>query len=476
MTWACIPSTYSPELAAESWQTHCSGTRRSAQSKSKSTREKFYSHDRLTEVYLDSLFGTTLKPSDTTTQKQGHTSSGSGRYPRNSSYPAGSLSPAKISAVQAKAKESKEPSPGSGLSSLGSLAKYDPDSSSWRTPQCSLLGDSDEFSETWPRWGSMRNGECWERTIPAHLTSGTESGSFLATATATAKANQLSPSMQKHPGVRNWIGTPTTRPRIRSEEFRDGRSLNPAELSARFPTPRSSDAERGGRGDLIQAVRGNPNSHFKLWPTPTARSAPDCPAERRRKTPALAAQVGGSLNPDWVEGLMGWPKGWSDIAKCCYAEAYDWMGGFRQDLPSLRSGIPQEARGVSGELQTPEVLQHPMFSAGDDHKYPDEGDSDVEGSEVPQRSLRGVRPSGSPSRSSCGPRPNEQHSREHPDALYPLPQVLARYGRAAWHSDSWEDGTPPIAQNIENRAARLRAIGNGQVPAVVRLAWETLTA
>ena len=30
--------------------------------------------------------------------------------------------------------------------------------SSWRTPQRSLLVDLDAFSETWPRWGTMRNG------------------------------------------------------------------------------------------------------------------------------------------------------------------------------------------------------------------------------------------------------------------------------------------------------------------------------
>jgi hypothetical protein len=36
-----------------------------------------------------------------------------------------------------------------------------------------------------------------------------------------------------------------------------------------WPTIRATDGERGGRGDLIQAVRGNPNSHYRLWPTPT---------------------------------------------------------------------------------------------------------------------------------------------------------------------------------------------------------------
>ena len=42
----------------------------------------------------------------------------------------------------------------------GSLAKYDPDTCSWRTAQYSLLGGLGLFLETWPRWGTMRNGEC----------------------------------------------------------------------------------------------------------------------------------------------------------------------------------------------------------------------------------------------------------------------------------------------------------------------------
>jgi hypothetical protein len=57
-----------------------------------------------------------------------------------------------------------------------SLGKYNPDTSSWKTHQCSLLGDLEEFSETWPRWGLMRNGEFWEVKNLAHHIQGTEFG------------------------------------------------------------------------------------------------------------------------------------------------------------------------------------------------------------------------------------------------------------------------------------------------------------
>ena len=58
----------------------------------------------------------------------------------------------------------------------GSLAKYNPHSYSWRTAQCSLFGGLIEFSGTWPRWGMMQAGECWELSTPVRRKSAKESG------------------------------------------------------------------------------------------------------------------------------------------------------------------------------------------------------------------------------------------------------------------------------------------------------------
>jgi hypothetical protein len=58
----------------------------------------------------------------------------------------------------------------------GSFVKYDQDSSLWRTHQCSFLGDLEPFSEIWPQWGLMRNGECWEQTLSEPLINAKESG------------------------------------------------------------------------------------------------------------------------------------------------------------------------------------------------------------------------------------------------------------------------------------------------------------
>jgi len=58
----------------------------------------------------------------------------------------------------------------------GSLAKYDLDTSSWRTPQCSLFEDLEQSLDAWPRWGLMRNGECWERPTWERRTREIDSG------------------------------------------------------------------------------------------------------------------------------------------------------------------------------------------------------------------------------------------------------------------------------------------------------------
>jgi len=83
---------------------------------------------------------------------------------------------AKTLAQQEKAQELTENEAECGEKWRASFTKYDLDSCSWKTHQCSLLGDLDEFSETWPQWGLMRDGECWEQRTLEQTIRGTESG------------------------------------------------------------------------------------------------------------------------------------------------------------------------------------------------------------------------------------------------------------------------------------------------------------
>ena len=194
--------------------------------------------------------------------------------------------PARISVVQERAQGSTGREADSGERWQGSFAKYDPDTSLWRTHQCSLLGGFTRFSETWPRWGSMQNGECWERTMLVPTISERESGLMLATPTATA--NQLAPSMAKHPGCRAW-----------------------------WPTPTVQDAKNNG----------GPSQH------------------RRNDTP-LNAMVGGKLNPTWVAWLMGWPLGWTDLNASAMDKYQQWR---QQHLNCSVKGGQHDTRRIQSQ-------------------------------------------------------------------------------------------------------------------------------
>jgi len=53
----------------------------------------------------------------------------------------------------------------------------------------------------------------------------------------------------------------------------------------------------------------------RQWPTPTVQDAANNggPSQMKRNTPPLNAVAGGALNPAWVEWLMGFPIGWTDL-------------------------------------------------------------------------------------------------------------------------------------------------------------------
>jgi hypothetical protein len=97
-------------------------------------------------------------------------------------------SPAKTSATPARAQDSTGSARVFGASTHDSFANFDPATSSWRTSQLSLLEDSGEFSETWPRAGMTRSGTASRLAPLAPLTAATGSGLL---PTPTAKANML---------------------------------------------------------------------------------------------------------------------------------------------------------------------------------------------------------------------------------------------------------------------------------------------
>lgn len=244
--WVLAHSICLPAEVAASLPTVSSDIELLAQSRSKVIHEKFCLHGSLTEAYLHSLSGTTLPPSELTTQIHGAISSGCEKGAGNSSFVAGSRSYAKTSALQEVAQGLKVPGVDYGLSTSASLAKYDPQKSMWKTAQLSLLEDSAEYSETWPNWGSMQNGALFLRPT--------------------------------------WWGA------------------------------------------MVETESG-------LWPTPCARDyrgvfRAEVGAARRllsKRGIPLNEAVGGLLNPEWVEWLMGWPIGWTGLKPLETGRLQEWL-------------------------------------------------------------------------------------------------------------------------------------------------------
>ena len=167
---------YLRELEGESLEDICSGGELLQPLKSKITHAEFYCNGKLMDSYLDSLSGTTFVHS---MENLGEEKSMLSRV----DFHVRTLVP------QEKVQDLTEKGQVSGEKWQGSFTKYSPDSCSWKTHQCSFLGDLDEFSETWPRWGSMRTGECYQLPMSEQNINETEYGLWPTPTTPSGGGN-----------------------------------------------------------------------------------------------------------------------------------------------------------------------------------------------------------------------------------------------------------------------------------------------
>ena len=219
---------------------------------------------------------------------------------------------ARTSARPARESGSTAPGRASGLNSLGSLARWDRSSSSWKTPQCSLVEGLDEFSETWPDWGLMLRGESYQRPTPEPLTFASASG-FWPTPNVPNGGRSCA-------HVTDWRG---------KTAYHNGKKVQVGlEWAVRsLSTPTARDWKSPGaaeRAQPLSEVIGNPHAHPKTWPTPASCNGTGGAtglaggSGNRKKLYEMLGEVEGkkmgcqTLNPNWVEWLMGWPIGWTD--------------------------------------------------------------------------------------------------------------------------------------------------------------------
>jgi len=200
-----------------------------------------------------------------------------------------------------------------GRPQLNASAWYDPATRCWKTWQASFLLDTLEpFSETWPKAGMIVAGEFYPQPKQERRIRGIASG------------------LWQTPTVPN------------------GGRGSKTEMTPTGVLPNGQKRQVGLEHQVKMVER-------HVWPTPTASLSGDCPAERNRKSPNLEAMVnmlptptsrdwksgtgaqareghapplsdvvGGKLNPRWVEGLMGWPVGWTDLAPLPVAVLEAW--------------------------------------------------------------------------------------------------------------------------------------------------------
>lgn len=140
------------------------------------------------------------------------------------------------------------------LNSGDSLAIYDPVTCSWKTSQLSLFEDLNRLLWTSLRWGMIRDGRMYQPPKLAPVT-GETVGSCL-------------------------------------------------------PTPRANDSEKRGDFDITNPRNGLPAAARTL-PTPMARDYKNAGGSNRNSLD-LPRSVGGNLNPQFVEEIMGYRIAWTE--------------------------------------------------------------------------------------------------------------------------------------------------------------------
>ena len=238
---------YLREQEGESLEDICSGGERLQPLKSKITHAEFYCNGKLMDSYLNSLSGTTFV----------HLMENLGQEKSMSSQ-VDSL--VRTFQPQEKAQDLTEKGQDSGEKWQGSFTKYSPDSCSWKTHQCSLLGDLDEFLETWPQWGLMQGGECWEHQTLERSMKGSEFGLL--------------------PDNQNFFHTPNTTGLDGGSNSR--KALKKRILTWPTPTTPTGGGNVGGSGAYKNAIKNG-------------------------------THIPHSINPSLYEWLMGWPIGWTDL-------------------------------------------------------------------------------------------------------------------------------------------------------------------
>ena len=367
-----------------------------------------------------------------------------------------------VSQVSKKESKTKETS---GLKRGIPLASFDPDTSSWRMSQVSLLPLNrlytdcygldkygglrdlklselpmpDEYNLTWPKWGMIVAGELFQLTTSVRPISGkggglwrTPSSQIIEAKSSVKKLSNRKPS-DPQVGLADQVmyPTPATAHAEQGQNEYDGKrgqTLLGAAKGQLWQTPNVVDAT----GRQYQYV-GKDRRKFltlagqvKLWPTITVQDSKESGEsqwQKGNKKSHLTREIGGTLNPVWVSWLQGWP-----LAITENGEITDWTDSRPlKELIWLSWDIDPADMKESENYLTPDAQMHK-------HKTATEWEMSNRG---PDFKLH------------CQVALKTKDIKQ----LGPIPRVAVR---------------------IKDRVNRLKALGNGQVPQCTATAWEIL--
>ena len=186
-------------------------------------------------------------------------------------------SPAKTSAQQANRPASmKAQGRVFFTNSCESFAWFSQDSSSWKTSQRSLLTDWTPFLGSWPRQGLMRNGHVFQQVLWEPAISATDGGSLLGTPRAVL-------------GRSSRIDCPSHLQAANDPNSKRAGFLE-IQIAKTLPTPMARDYKGGqGKGFLERGYGENLSDAL------------------------IQTGKGIYLTPSFVEEMMGYPIGWTEL-------------------------------------------------------------------------------------------------------------------------------------------------------------------
>jgi hypothetical protein len=292
----------------------CSDGEQSAQLSGNHTQLAYLPPDKMTKFSRLSRFGMTFKPLTESLGEELLTLYLAGFHART--YP-----------VQEEARELKEADQECGNTWLELSMKYDPDSHSWRTHQC-LWDEALQWSlVTLPKWGMTVSGVLFQHPTAERPISGTGSGLWL-----TPRATDMSKGEGNHTFIKRMGDRTENCAQSLAAQVNNPQTWpTPRSCSAMASTITPESAWNQDRFPNLETIVGR-----KTWPTPQASDNKDrgnlgSGAIQRRKEKEKqiglfmsVSDTSGALNPPWVEWLMGFPIGWTDLKPLEMARFQSW--------------------------------------------------------------------------------------------------------------------------------------------------------